>query len=374
MGSGLSILHIFSTFKVGGPQVRFAELAAGFGNRFSHTIIAMDGNYEAARFLPAGIDIRYGGHPPKGGALLGRLSRYRKNIAQQAPDLLVTYNWGAIEWALANLSTGTPHIHIEDGFGPEEAERQIPRRVWTRKLALRRSQVIVPSVTLQHIALQVWRLNSAQVHFIPNGIAPQDNYSTRIDELGLNLPQGLPRIAWAGAVRREKNVIRLLRAFAPLKNQAVLLVIGDGSELEHVMREAETLALGPAIRFLGRREDVRDILMQCDLMALSSDTEQMPLAVLEAMDAAVPVASTAVGDVKYMVCEENRPYIVPGSAAELGAAMRALVADAELRRTIGSANRKRLRQVYAAQDMIAAYEALFRGCAGKVNKVLKNCA
>jgi glycosyltransferase involved in cell wall biosynthesis len=75
-----------------------------------------------------------------------------------------------------------------------------------------------------------------------------------------------------------------------------------------------------------------------------------------------------------MVCEENRPYIVEGSALELGAAMRALVTDAELRRTIGIANQRRLRQAYTAQDMIAAYEALFRECAGKVNKGLKNCA
>jgi glycosyltransferase involved in cell wall biosynthesis len=92
------------------------------------------------------------------------------------------------------------------------------------------------------------------------------------------------------------------------------------------------------------------------------------------MDAGLPVASTAVGDVKYMVCEENQPYIVQGSAPELGAAMRTLVADGAVRRAIGVANQRRLRQDYAAQDMIAAYRALFRGQAGKVNKGLKNCA
>ena len=88
--------------------------------------------------------------------------------------------------------------------------------------------------------------------------------------------------------------------------------------MEAARAEADSLSIGPAVRFLGRREDVRDILMQCDILALSSDTEQMPLVVLEAMDAGLPVASTAVGDVKYMVCEENQPYIVQGSAPELG--------------------------------------------------------
>jgi len=65
---------------------------------------------------------------------------------------------------------------------------------------------------------------------------------------------------------------------------------------------------------------------------------------------------------------------VQGSAPELGAAMRTLVADGAVRRTIGVANQRRLRQDYAAQDMIAAYRALFREAAGRVNKGLKNCA
>jgi len=217
MTADLHILHVFPTFKIGGAQVRFAELAKGFGNRFSHTVIAMDGSYAAAQFLPPDVDIKLGGVPAAGGSLMARLSRYRRDLAAQAPDLLITYNWGSIEWALANLTMGTPHIHIEDGFGPEEADRQLPRRVWTRRLALRRSQVIVPSLTLQHMALHVWRLDSARVHYIPNGIAPCDDFSTHIAELGLDLPRDLPRIAWAGAVRREKNLTRLLRAFTPLK-------------------------------------------------------------------------------------------------------------------------------------------------------------
>jgi glycosyltransferase involved in cell wall biosynthesis len=374
MNNSPSILHVFPTFKIGGAQVRFAELAKGFGDRFSHTVIAMDGQYAAAQFLPPDSGITLGGLPAVGGSLMERLSRYRRDIAAHAPDLLVTYNWGSIEWALANLTMGTPHIHIEDGFGPEEAQRQFLRRVWTRRLALRRSQVIVPSLTLRNLALQVWRLDSARVHYIPNGIAPCDEFSTDIAELDLDLPPDRPRIAWAGAIRREKNLIRLLRAFAPLKDQAVLLVIGDGSELDNALRESESLSLGPAIRFLGRRQDVRDIFMQCDLMALSSDTEQMPLAVLEAMDAGLPVASTDVGDVRHMVSRENQPYIVNGSDHELGAALRALVTDAAARKGIGAANRRRLRQDYQAKDMIAAYEALFRRSAGAGSRGLKTSA
>lgn len=359
------ILHIFSTFKVGGPQVRFAALAEGLGRDFAHRVIATDGEYAAAKFLPPGIEIALGGKPDRSGALPSRLARYKKEIGAHAPDLLITYNWGAIEWAMAGRLAGVPHIHIEDGFGPEEAQRQLPRRVWTRRLALRASRIVVPSLTLQALARDVWRLPQQRLHCIPNGIAPLDRYSTRIGELGLNLPHGLPRIAWAGAVRREKNLIRLLRAFAPLKSDAVLLVIGDGPELDAVLREAEALSLGPSIRFLGRREDVRDILMQCDLMALSSDTEQMPLAVLEAMDAGLPIASTDVGDVRQMVSAANQPYVVNLSDRELSAAMRALVIGTAARKTVGAANKARLRQHYLADGMVAAYRKLMLQTIGK---------
>lgn len=361
----LNILHVFPSFKIGGAQVRFTQLARGFGTEFSHTVIALDGAYTAAQFLDPGVRVTLGGKPDTSGSLPKRLGHYRHEIAARAPDLLMTYNWGSIEWAMANAVGGVPHIHMEDGFGPEEAQRQFRRRVWTRRLTLRHSQLIVPSLALQDLALNVWRLNRARVHYIPNGLTPLDRYATRIEELGLNLPQGLPRIAWAGAVRREKNVIRLLRAFAPLKNEAVLLIIGDGPELDAVLREAEALALGPSIRFLGRREDVRDILMQCDLMALSSDTEQMPLAVLEAMDAGLPVASTDVGDVRQMVSSSNQPYVVNLSDRELGAAMRALVIGTAARKAVGAANKQRLRQNYLADGMIAAHKKLMLETAGK---------
>jgi len=372
--SPLHVLHIFPGFGVGGAQMRFVALAKGLGGEFTHAVIALNGDTNAARFLASNDPVTLTDAPSGKGSLMGRLSRYRKTLKERAPDLLVTYNWGAIEWALANNALETPHIHIEDGFGPEESKRQFPRRVWTRRLALRHSTLVVPSLTLKEMANKIWHLDPVSIRYIPNGIEPRENFQTRLSELSLGLPPGKPLIVWAGALRREKNLTRLLRAFAPLKREASLLIIGEGPEMAAAQAEAESLSIGQSVRFLGSRQDVRDILMQCDILALSSDTEQMPLVVMEAMDAGLPVAATAVGDVKYMVCEENQPYIVQGSAPELGAAMRTLVADGAVRRAIGVANQRRLRQDYAAQDMIAAYRTLFRGRAGKVNKGLKSCA
>jgi glycosyltransferase involved in cell wall biosynthesis len=275
------------------------------------------------------------------------------------PDLLLTYNWGAIEPALANLVRGTPHVHMEDGFGPEEATRQLRRRVWTRRVALSRSQVVVPSVTLQALATRTWRLDARRVHYIPNGIPPKLHPNVRLGEVVAGLPEGACRIVWTGGLRPEKNPLRVIRAFAPLKDQAVLLMMGSGPEEPAIRAEAARLGLGDRVRLLGRRGDARDIIMQCHVLALSSDTEQMPYVVLEAMDAGLPVAACDVGDVRRMVAPENRPFLTPPDDAALGEALAGLIADAALRQVIGRANRLRLRAVYGLQGMIEAYSALF---------------
>jgi glycosyltransferase involved in cell wall biosynthesis len=235
----------------------------------------------------------------------------------------------------------------------------LPRRIWTRRIALARSQVIVPSQTLQKIATHTWRLDSRRVQHIPNGVSPLAEYRTALSSLGLDLPAGVPLIVWAGALRPEKNPLRLLRAFAPLKDRAVLLLVGDGPERGAILKEAARLGLGRRLHLLGRRTDTRDIIMQCQVLALSSDTEQMPLAVLEAMEAGLPIAGTAVGDIREMVAEPNRAFIVPPCDEALSGALDALIGDASLRARIGQANRTRQRELYTLPKMAEAYGAAF---------------
>lgn len=352
-----NILHIFPNFKIGGAQMRFALLSEKLSENYSHTILSIDGNQSAASILPAGADVIFARKPPAPSFLPARLRAYRRKLDALRPDLLITYNWGSIEWAAAN--NNTPHIHFEDGFGPEEVHRQLRRRVLFRRLALRRSHVVVPSLLLQDLATRVWRLREDRVQYIPNGIEPKNGFATRLEDLAPGLPPELPRIAWVGALRAEKNLVKLLRAFAPLKDRAVLLVVGDGPERERAFREAERLSLGTSCRFLGNRTDVRDILQQCDIMALSSDTEQMPISILEGMDAGLAIASVDVGDVRHMVSAPNKPLVTTRSEQALYTALNTLVTEKTLRKAVGEANRAHLRQYYDFQTMLCAYQKLF---------------
>ena len=130
----------------------------------------MDGRYDCRERLRDGLDVTTADVLAKKPDTLGNRRRFRTYLRAHRPDLLITYNWGSLEWAMANWPRLVPHVHIEDGFGPEEADRQLLRRVWTRRLLLSNSRVVVPSRTLERIALHVWKLSPSRVRYIPNGV------------------------------------------------------------------------------------------------------------------------------------------------------------------------------------------------------------
>lgn len=352
------LLHVFSTFAVGGPQVRFCTLADRLGPGFHHDIVAMDGNTACRERLGPGVSIGFPGIDIRKGATLGNVRRFAKALRTRRPDLLVTYNWGAIEWALANLLARRPHVHVEDGFGPEERDRQLPRRVALRRLALRRATVALPSHTLRRIATETWRLDPARVIYLPNGIF-LPRFATGLPALGW--PGEGPVIGTVAALRAEKNLARLLRAFASLRRDrpARLVIVGDGPARAELEALAGTLGIAGAVHFAGHLAEPAPAYRGFDLFALSSDTEQMPLSVLEAMAAGLAVAATDVGDVAAMLAEANRPFVAPREDAALARAMAALLDAPERRAMIGDANRARAARDYDEATMVQRYAALF---------------
>ena len=134
------LLHVFSTFGVGGPQARTAQLIHRLDPSTEHLLVAADGCLDGIDAL--GLTNRVRVLPCtllKGPGLAFRnLTLMRSLLRRERPDALLTYNFGAIEAALAHrLWPSCRHIHFEDGFGPDEVSgRQLQRRVWLRRLAL----------------------------------------------------------------------------------------------------------------------------------------------------------------------------------------------------------------------------------------------
>ena len=356
----IHILWAFSTFALGGAQRRFLSLADAFGPAYRHSVFAMDGYMDAATaapLLPLG--------PIEGtaekGALVSRanLARFRRLIAERRPDIVTTTNWGSVEWIVANSGPGSlPHVHFEDGFGPDERpDAQNPKRVWTRRVLFRKPSLhaIAPSKVLEEVYLRTWRMPRHRLHHIPNGVdcarfaaAPRS---------------GPPVIGTVAALRPEKRIDRLIDAFARAAIPgATLLIVGDGPE-----RAALEAMAVPGVTFAGAQGDVAPFLARMTLFAMSSDTEQMPISLVEAMAAGLPVAATDVGDTKAMVCPENRPFVTPCEDIDaLARSLATLAADPALCARLGAANAEKARAAYSLDAMVARYDALFRGRAGRI--------
>jgi glycosyltransferase involved in cell wall biosynthesis len=354
------VVHVFPTFAVGGAQVRFTALANHFGSQFRHMVVALDGNLACRERLDPGLDVSFPTVEAPKNAMLANAWRFRALLRQWRPDVLVTGNWGAIEFAMANLSAFTRHLHVVDGFGPEERETQIPRRVLIRRLVLARGKVIVPSRNLERIATKSWKLPARVVRYVPNGID-----LGRFTISGGAALRDPPVIGTVAALREEKNLGRLIRAFAAVvrDHPARLVIVGDGPERGSLTDLASNLGLSDLVTFAGHRDDTPALYAGFDLFALTSDTEQMPLSVIEAMASGLPVVSTDVGDVRAMLASDNSVYVGSRDDAAIAALLASLLANPAERARLGAANRAKAERDFDQAVMFAAWRDLWTGAA-----------
>ena len=359
------LLHVFPTFGYGGVPIRISNIINHFGDKYRHTLVAMDGCFDCRTRIKPEVRIEFIETRASRYGLLTNLMRFRAAIRGVSPDIMITYNWGAIEWGLANnLSQISRHVHMESGFGVEEADRHIPRRAIMRRFALKGAQrVVVPSLTMKGIATRSWKLDPQSIEYIPNGVdcdrfagpGPSGPCNWRPKSNGELV------VGTVAPLRKEKNLGRLITAFAQLdpKYRSLLVIVGEGPERDDLDVLASTLGISDRVVFGGHVENVEDVLGSLDVFALSSDTEQMPNSLLQAMAAGLPVAAVDVGDVKHILAPENAPYVVARDGGALPEALAQLLEDPRLRRRLGQTNQAHVRRHYNEQRMFEAYECLF---------------
>lgn len=355
------LLHVFSTFAPGGPQVRAAAIMNHLGTDWQHDVVAMDGRTGAAELVDPTVSVSL--LPPPDGKW--GLLPLRALLAERAPDLLLTYNWGAIEAATAAVWAGKPPcIHAEDGFGPDEAERLLPRRVWARRLLLPNvHRTVVPSQTLLRIASSQYKLDERKVVCIPNGVDTERFRPGRNDAVRAQLGIGATHfvIGFVGHLRAEKNVSLAIQALAQFAAEDVsLLIVGDGPCRAELESQAAALGVGDRVRFVGAVTDCAPLYGAMDLFCLSSDTEQMPVAMLEAMACGLPCVATDVGDCASLLDTEEPPVIVPRRDPQaLAGAFQRFAEDAGLRVREAQRLRERCCTHFQHSAMLVRYEHLY---------------
>lgn len=369
----INILHLHSSFDLGGKEARAVRLMNAFGDRARHTIVSgVPGQLSARAAIASEISHEIAQDPPPltGKPSVARyeaIARYMRRF-----DLVLTYNWGAIDGVMARLvfAKGQPPlIHHEDGFNADEAGGLKAERNMYRRIALgAAAALVVPSHTLETIALKTWRQPRARVHRIANGIPVAryaeppaaraiPNFRRKPDEIVVGTLAGL---------RAVKDLPMLVRAVGGVTARVRLVIVGEGPERATIEQAAAAMGIADRLHLPGFLPEPYRYIGLFDIFALSSQSEQFPISVVEAMAAGLPVTAPPVGDVAAMVAEENRPFITPyHGEVFLRDAIQHLARDKALRQAIGAANRAKAQAQFDEQAMLAAYASLYAGAIGK---------
>ena len=317
----------------------------------------MDGVTAARERFTPGVNVTFPQVDVRKGDLFGNLKRFRTVIRALGPNTMLTHNFGSIEWAICNHFLQIHHVHVEDGFGPEERDVQLPRRIWLRRIFLRRTPIVLPSQNLMRIARQVWRMNETRLHYVPNGI---DLARFSPPSLTRPWPGERPIVGTVAALRPEKNVARLIRAFhrAASQTPARLIIVGDGPQRTELEALVATLDIAGLVHFAGHVTQPDLLIKTFDIFAMSSDTEQMPISLLEAMAAGLPTAATDVGDIASMLPDAGRAFVTPCDDNALASALTILIGDPVLRSKLGQASKAKAAQSFDQSDMLRRWSSL----------------
>jgi L-malate glycosyltransferase len=364
------ILHLHSSFNPGGQEMRTVRLMNHFGAQAEHVVLSsVPDAFDAADLIDKGVNVSFPKDeaPPLSGMpgmnSYRQLGHYMKKF-----HLVLSYNWGAIDGVMARTLFGEamglpPLIHHEDGFNHDEIDRLKKRRNWFRTIALQRSyRLVVPSKALERIAHSVWHQPSEKISRFSNGIdtGKFNRKPQRGAFPGFQKRDGEVVVGTIAGLRTVKNLPRLVRAVAAAGRNVRLAIAGEGPERDAVIAEANRVGITDRLMMPGFLRDPARYIGLFDIFALSSDSEQYPISLVEAMAGGIPIVSTDVGDVRNIVAKENLRFIVPRhDESALAGAICQLANDRNLRATVGEANRFVAFAQYDENAMFARYRQLY---------------
>lgn len=359
----LQVVHVLQWLEVGGGEsvaLSLARWQRAQGQRVG--VVAFAGGPLAAELERSGIELTLLHKRP--GLDLRLMLRLAAFFARTRPAVVHTHDPQSLIYAATVArGCGARVIHTKHGDTVDRLRRLALQRLAAG--AVQHFVAVSPSAAAT--ARRRHEVAAAKLRVITNGIDTTGVGSAGADRARLCQELGLPPharlIVAVGRLEPEKDPELLLRAAAPLLAADVQLVwVGDGSLAERSRKLAAALSPQGWLRLVGLRRDVPRWLAVAEVFALSSRTEALPLALLEAMAAGLPVVATRVGGVPQLVEHERTGLLVDaGDEAGLREALARLLADPPAARRLGDAAREVVATRYSLATMAEAYAALYRG-------------
>ncbi len=281
-----------------------------------------------------------------------------RQLRQQAPDLVHTFLFhanvlGTVAARLAGIQRVVTSIRVAD---PRASRR------WEGWLSRYIKVICCVSESVAEFAVQQG-FPRDKVIVIPNGIDTANYRETSSREPPNESQARHLKAAFVGRLDSQKGVDLLIEAWQTVLASLPdchLLLIGTGPERDKLNNQIQQNRLVSRIQMLGWREDIPQILRDCDLFVLPSRWEGMPNALLEAMASGLPVVASRVeGVVELLGPSADQQTVDPHSSTQLAHRIISLLRDQPLARQLGAANRQRVTEHFSRAKMIERYQLLY---------------
>lgn len=294
------------------------------------------------------------------------LQSLHKLIRAYEPDLVHAHSSKAGLLArLAARLAGVSSVFTAHGFA------------FTENASFRRRSIAIPSEWLAArigqsviavsrydgaLATRYGVLSRSQVNVIHNGLPDVDFRARPAEGAQVNIVM----VARFAPPKAHESV---LQAMTGLQGHFRLWLVGDGPTVSRVRSEAFRLGVDDHVVFLGARNDVPELLAKAHIFVLASDYEGLPISILEAMRAGLPVVASDVGGVNECVTEGSTGFLVKRGDPELiQTRLQRLIASPGLRNQMGRAGRKSFEDQFSADVMVHKTLAVYETALGLVSK------
>lgn len=375
----MRISHIITrSDSIGGAQVHVRDLALELVNSGFDVDILVGGNGPYIKEL-ADLRLKVSRIPHLVRSIrpvydLLALLEIRRALASIRPVLVAAHTAKA-GWLgrIAAWSLGLPCVYNPHGWA--FAGDISPWKRWLyltleRFASLFSSRIIAVSGCDRDLCLRYRLAPPERIVTVRNGVR---------DEPGLqegNVCSFPPRLVMVSRLEKPKNHALLLQSSEPLKDlEWRMELAGDGPLRGEIEEWVQRLDLSSIVSLLGERRDIEEVLKGAWGFVLISDWEGLPLSILEAMRAGLPVIASDVGGVREAVEEGVNGFLIPsGDKSLLSARLRQLIQDPVLRDRMGQESRRKFRQEFTLSRMVeetlaAYYEAVTR-CARDQEKAM----
>ena len=356
----MRLLAYSDSRQVGGAELALGYLLGALDSRIDAGVLAVDeavGTAIAAHRPGTGHAVV---RPPQGTRDRAALAQHRRAIRAFAPDVLhanQAWPWACGYAELAALLTPGVCVVAVDHL-PVDGAIPRPRRLARRLLARRLHAHVAVGERAARDVERLVGLPPGSVRGVANGVPPAQPDPLPRSAVG-------PTIGALGRITDQKGYDALVRALPELPG-ATLVLVGDGPERAALEALAAELGVAERLVVTGWTRAARRHLPTFDVLAVPSLWEGMPLVILEAMHAGLPVVASDVGSVAEAVLDGETGYVVaPGDETALRERLARLLGDAELRARLGAHGRAIAAERFTDAAMARRYEAVYADVLGE---------